>query len=132
MKKLNFIKPIMIGATLATPMTALASCSKEDFSRMAEQLKTDQIDEFISLSKTRRPTFACGEIFQYIKDKMQSYGFNNPTGYDNITMVQEYKDKIKSELNNDHGQPDGSTNDFKQLALLVPTVEDAYVPYGNI
>ncbi len=139
MKKIKFIKPILVASAAATPIPMLfTSCSNANFDEIAEAIKETQISIFMEMAALRRPTYAEAQMFNFVWEKMANLGerdglWQSPTGYDEWTRIDQVKDAIQSALDNDHGSDEHYDNDYYQLALHDPKFPDTGLEhYGNL
>ncbi len=99
MKKYKLMSPVLATATVMAPASCITSCSNV-YDEMASLIQEDILDIFADFSSgdmdtmhkpCHRRTFACGDIFKYIQDKMATNGYREPSGYDKWTDIPEVK-----------------------------------------
>lgn len=108
MKKYKLMSPVLAAATVMAPASCITSCSNE-YDEIASFVQEGILDTFADFSygdtetshkPCHRRTFACEDIYTYIKQKMLANGYKSPSGYDvwtNLPEVQEEQTKIGSQ-----------------------------------
>jgi len=81
MKKISkiFLSLTSTCAFIAPALTTLTSCNSNDYSAIAEQIKTVAINEFMEIAKIPRPSHHCGKIYKYLMDRFTALGYEPKT-----------------------------------------------------
>ena len=93
----------MVIAAAVTPVCALASCSKEDYSALVSEIKELQLDEFMNaengISSKQRDVWYESNIYKHIKKRMEKIlGKDEPDGTDKWSSICEVSSEMQSEL----------------------------------
>ena len=97
MKKINILKPLLATLPVVSPVAMLSSCGRVNYFKLAQELKTIALEEFVDIAKCQRGVWQDGLVFNQIKKRMSEIGYE-PVAYDDWSSQNFVIDTAKEQL----------------------------------